>query len=239
MPVQTEPKEHKQENGLINILINVIIPVIILNKLSLKIGPANALMLALAFPIGYGIYDFIKRRKINWFSLLGLINVLVTGSLALLGINGFWFAVKEAVFPFLIGLFVFLSSHTEKPFVQTLLLNPQLMNLDALEQKLKERDNEFAFRKHIRVSTRMLSTSFFLSAVFNFLLARHIFIPLDSSLTDTAKSVLLNEQIAKMTSYAIAVIMIPSVAILSFILWHLLKGIRDLTGLKTDEILKN
>jgi hypothetical protein len=168
-----------------------------------------------------------------------LINVLVTGSLALLGINGFWFAVKEAVFPFLIGLFVFLSSHTEKPFVQTLLLNPQLMNLDAVDEKLKERDNEFAFRKHIRVSTRLLSISFFFSATLNFFLARHIFIPLDETLSETAKSVLLNEQIAKMTSYAVAIIMIPSVGFLSFILWHLLKGIRDLTGLKTDQILKS
>lgn len=229
----------KQENGILNILINVVIPVLILNKLSARMGPGPALILALAFPIVYGIYDFIRRRKMNWFSFLGLINVGVTGSLALLGLGGIWFAIKEASFPALIGIFVFFSAFTAKPFVETLLLNPQLMDLDKVHQRLKEHNKESEFKRHLAFSTQMLSGSFFLSAVINFLLAVKIFTPLDSTLDETAKSIALNEQIAQMTSYTMMVLLVPTMLFLVFILWHLLKGIRDLTGLKTEEFLKN
>ncbi|WP_374030368.1 VC0807 family protein [Bdellovibrio bacteriovorus] len=103
-----------KENGLLNIVFNIVLPVLILNKLSKFIGPFWALVLALAFPLGYGAYDLIKRKKFNAFSALGLLNVLLTGGLALLGLHGFWFAVKEAAFPALVGLFVLGSAFTKK-----------------------------------------------------------------------------------------------------------------------------
>ena len=234
------PNSHnKQENGLLNILINVVIPVMILNKLSVRLGPAQALLLALSFPIAYGVWDFIKRHKTNWFSILGLINVSVTGSLALLGLDGLWFCIKEAIFPGLIGCFVIVSSFTNKPFVESLLMNPQLMDLDRISEKLSTLGNELKFTQHMKNSTRLLSISFFVSAVLNFVLAERIFIPLDTSLDATARSIALNEQIAQMTSYAMMVILLPTMLFLVFILWHLMKGIRKLTGLKTDEFLKS
>jgi hypothetical protein len=41
------------------------------------IGPIKALIVALAFPIGYGVWHFIKTRKGNFFSALGLVSVLL------------------------------------------------------------------------------------------------------------------------------------------------------------------
>ena len=87
---------HSHDNPIINILFNVAAPVFILNKLSAKLGSKEALLLALAFPLLYGAYDLIKKKKVNYFSLLGLLNVLATGSLAIMGLTGIWFAVKEA-----------------------------------------------------------------------------------------------------------------------------------------------
>lgn len=227
-----------KENGILNILVNVVIPVMILNKLSTVLGPVQALILALAFPITYGIWDFTRNHKMNWFSFLGLLNVSVTGSLALLGLGGIWFAIKEASFPALIGVFVFISAFTKKPFVETLLLNPQLMDLDKIKDRLQQHNKETEFQHHLKLSTQMLSGSFFLSAVMNFVLAVKIFTPIDSRLDDTARSIALNEQIAQMTSYGMIVILLPTMLFLIFILWHLLSGIKDLTGLKTDDIMK-
>lgn len=231
--------EEKPENGLINILANVVIPVLILNKLSKTLGPLNALLLALAFPIFYGIYDFIKRRKFNYFSLLGFLHVVVTGSFALLGLSGMWFSIKEAFFPTIIGVFVLVSAFSKKPFVKTLFLNPQLLQLDKIETSLNEKKNHALFDQLLKKSTMLLSVSFFFSALLNFALALHIFIDLDKTLDETQKALVLNDQIAKMTQYSFVVILIPSMIFLIFILWHLLRGIRDLTGLKTDEVLKN
>ena len=86
--LKTSPTPEKPDNGLFNIVANVILPVLILNKLSKPMGPANALLLALAFPMLYGAYDFFKKRKMNYFALLGVLHVLVTGGFALLGLSG-------------------------------------------------------------------------------------------------------------------------------------------------------
>jgi hypothetical protein len=230
--------EPKQENAILNLLFNIAIPVMILNKASAKLGALNALIIALAFPLIYGLLDLYRKRKWNPFSLLGFTNVLVTGSLAVAGLGGIWFSIKEAFFPLLIGIFVWISSIRGKPFIKTFLLNPHTMQLDLIEEKLKQNQKENEFHRHLQFSTKLLACSFFLSAVLNFVLAERIFLPLDAGLDAEAKSQVLNHQIAEMTTYSSFVIVVPSIFFLMFILWHLLKGIRALTGLQTDQILK-
>ena len=67
-PSQKETPE--KENAFLNFLLNLIIPVIILTKFSGNdyLGPLDGLIVALMFPIGYGTYDFVKRKNINFFS---------------------------------------------------------------------------------------------------------------------------------------------------------------------------
>lgn len=231
-------QEPPQENGLLNIIFNIVLPVLILNKLSKFIGPFWALILALAFPLGYGAYDLIKRKKFNAFSALGLLNVLLTGGLALLGLNGFWFAVKEAAFPALVGIFVVGSAFTKKPFIETLFLNPALMKVDLLEERLKENGKQKDFHDHMKKATIWLSLSFAFSAVCNFVLARRIFIDIDPTLTADAQSTVLNEQIAQMTTWSMAIIMVPSMIFLLGIFWYLMRGIKQHSGLSTEELLK-
>ena len=92
------PNKPHQEHPLANILINVLIPVLALSYLSKDpalqrllgesvkfwhIGPMNALLVALAFPVSYGLWFFSKTKKMNFFSGLGLVSVLLTGGLTL------------------------------------------------------------------------------------------------------------------------------------------------------------
>lgn len=228
----------QKENSFLNLLFNIVLPVLILNKLSKFIGPFWALILALAFPLAYGAYDLFKRRKINAFSVLGLLNVMLTGGLALLGLHGFWFAVKEAAFPALVGLFVLGSAFTKKPFIEALFLNPALMKVDLLEERLKERGKQQDFHDHMRKATMWLSLSFAFSALLNFLLARKIFTNIDSTLAAEAQSTLLNEQIAQMTTWSMAIIMVPSMIFLLGIFWYLMRGVKEHSGLSTEELLK-
>lgn len=228
----------KPENGFVNIIVNVIVPVFILNKLSTQLGALNALILALAFPLGYGLWDLWQRKKVNYFSLLGLLNVGLTGGLAVASLDGHWFAVKEAVFPLLIGVFVLGSAFTQRPFIKTLLMNPQIMKTDVIDQKLRENNSLVEFESHLKISTYLLAGSFLISALLNYVLAIRIFKPLDPSLASEARSVALNEQIAQMTSSSFLVIMVPSMIILFGILWYLLRGIKQHTGLALEEIIR-
>lgn len=236
---QGSPLEFRQDHAIINAIVSVVIPVVILHKLSTPWGPMKALIFALSFPLCYGLYDFYRKKRMNPISALGFINVLVTGSLAILGIGGVWFSLKEAFFPFIIGVFIWVSSLTEKPVVRTFLINPSVMNWDQILSRLQQNQKEAEFDRHVKLSTRLLAGSFFISTALNFTLALNIFSPLDPTLDETAKSIALNHQIAQMTSWSMIVIMVPLALILIFVLWHLLKGIERLTGLKMDEILKN
>jgi hypothetical protein len=233
----TEPNK-SSSHGLVSLACNVLIPVIILNKLSDKMGALPALFLALAFPIGFGIYDFLRERKFNPLSILGFVNISVTGGLAVLGLGGIWFCLKEAFFPFLIGVFVMISAYRKSPLIRTLLLNPQLLHLDKVDSALKERGKMSEFDHHLKNSTLLLSASFFLSAALNFGLSLRIFKDLDPTLSDEARAVVLNGQIAEMTQWSFLVIMLPSILFLIFILWYMIRGIRKLTGFKLEELLK-
>lgn len=229
----------KQENPWLNLVFNILLPVLILNKLSKFIGPLWALILALAFPLGYGAYDLIKRKKTNALSVLGLLNVLLTGGLALMGIQGMWFAVKEAAFPTLVGLFVLGSAFSKKPFIETLFLNPTVMRTELLEERLRSNQKESEFHLHMRRATMWLALSFAFSALLNFLLARRIFTDIDQTLTPDAQSVALNDQIAQMTTWSMAVILVPSMIFLMGIFWYLMRGIKNTTGLKMEELLRD
>lgn len=227
----------KQENPLYNILFNIVIPIWILNKGGKHIGAVPALACALAIPLAYGAWDYYKNRKTNFISLLGLLNVAITGGLALSGLTGIWFAVKEAAFPAIIALFVLGSAFTKKPFIESLFLNPNTIDVEKLEKTLTEKNSNKEFHEHLKTATILLSGSFVTSAILNFALARRIFTDIDSTLDAAAQSEILNQQIASMTSWSFIVIMVPSIILLLGIFWYLFKGIKKHTGLSVEEIM--
>jgi len=233
----TETPKQKPENSLLNILFNIVIPILILNKGSKVLGSVWGLIIALAFPLSYGIYDHIKRKKTNAISVLGLLNVGITGSLALLQLHGIWFAIKEAAFPLLVGVFVFGSAFSKNPFISTLFLNPQLIDVDKLKGRLAEKHTEGEFHQLLKKSTLWISLSFVFSAICNFVLAVRIFGPIDARLDSEAQSLILNEQIAQMTTWSMAVIVLPSIIFLVGIFLYLTKGMQRLSGLTEDELL--
>lgn len=231
----------KRENSIVNILFNIVIPVMILNKAGsfLKLSPAITLLIALAFPVIYWVYDLIQRRKFNYISVLGFLNILLTGGLALLKVTGFWFAIKEAAFPTLIGLFVLFSAFSKSPFIQTLLLDPSLVDTESLHEKLRANNSMESFKLLLKNATLLLSGSFALSATLNFVLARRIFTEIDPQLSEEQIANVLNGQIADMTALSMPIIMIPSIVFLIFIFMYLLKGIKKLTGVSLEELLRN
>ncbi len=237
---QSNSAPDNQRAPLTNLLFNIILPVIILDQLSGRLGqrgPLIALILALLPPLSFGIFDMVKAGRTNWLSVLGVVNTLITGGFAVFHLEGIWFAVKEASFPFIIGSAVLITEWTPSPLVRTLLYNDKVLNTARIELGLRERQNEAKFANHLRVATLFLAASFFLSALLNYLLARHIFTAIPQHLEQAQRAEVLNQQISQMTWMGFVVIAAPSVVILFAILWYLVHGVRNLTGLKLEEIL--
>lgn len=222
----------KRENPWLNIIFNIALPVLILSKGTefLKVNPTQALIIAMLFPLSYGLNDLIKTKKINWISVLGLLNVAFTGGFALLGKTGIWFAFKEAAFPLLIGVFVWASSFTKKPALGLFLLNPQAFQIDKMMEALDTKEKADRFDLLVKKSTQYLSFSFLISAALNFALAYKIFTPIDLSLATEVQSQVLNDQIAQMTKWSFIVILIPSMIILFALIIYFGKMFKGITG---------
>lgn len=234
------PTQVQNENPFVSIFFNILLPVIVLEQLTRRAGengPTIALVVALTFPIGYGLVDFIRNGHKNYVSLLGVVNVLMTGGLALMKLEGIWFAVKEAAFPFILGLGVLASTFTRRPLMKALAVNSNVLNMPLIESRLKETGKETDFDSHIKKSTYFLTVSFFLSSALNFGLARFVFSDIDPALAPLERSSVLNDQIARMTWLSFVVIVLPLMIFMVFIMWHLISGIRRLTGLSLEEIL--
>lgn len=223
-----------------NLIIDIILPVLILNKLSPHLGedgPLYALLLAISLPLSHGIWDFVKSRKINWLSLLGLCNVLLTGGFALLKLEGFWFAVKEASFPGLIGIFVFFSSFSRRPLFQFFLNQPGLFAQELIEQRLESFNRFDDYKSLLRRCTLLFSATFFLSALMNFVLAMRIFTQIPQDLSAKEQADMLNSQIADMTWMGYVVIALPLMVITTSLFYYCLRQLAKITELSLNQLM--
>jgi hypothetical protein len=247
MPDPTAPptpaaaaKAAKAENPLANLLLNVLLPVSVLSFCSktpgpdapiYALGPKLALIVAVALPVGYQIYDFIQRRKWNLFSLIGMVSVLLTGGLGLMRMSAQAFAWKEASMPLILAILIYLSDRSKKPLVRALLINPDLVNIDKLDKAIDAKQSRPAFDKLLRTSTLLLAATMLMSAVLNYFLAIYFLRGTEHD------EVLYNAAIAKQTGWGWVVIGLPSMAMMLFAMMRLFKGLKSITGLDTDDIL--
>ena len=224
----------KRENLLLSVAFNIFIPLIILTKLSdpERLGPVVALIVGLAFPLGYGIWDLLNRKQINFVSVLGLISVGLSGTFGLVEVDPYWLAVKEASIPAVIGLMVLLTFRTKRPLIKTFLYNPQVLNTELIDQKLEESGTRPQFDKIFSFCNWLLVVSFAMSAVLNFVLAR--IIVTTHPAVDLAA---FNAELGKMNALSWPVIAIPSTLIMMVALWKLISGLTKLTGLHFEDMI--
>jgi hypothetical protein len=222
----------KKENMLINILMNIVIPTLILTKLSgaQYLGPVWGLVVALAFPVVYGLKDFISNRKINFFSALGIFSVLLTGGIGILKLPTEYYAIKEAAIPGLIGLVVLISTKTRFPLVKTFIYNDTILNVEKIAAALKAHNKTEAFEKTLRIGSYLLAASFFLSSTLNYILAKMI-------VMSPAGTEAFNIEVGKMNAISFPVIAVPSMIIMVLSLMYIFRSIRLLTGLTFEEAM--
>lgn len=223
--------KQKQENPWISLIFNIVLPTIVLTKFSgsESLGPAKGLLFSLSFPLFYGIFDLAKRRKYNFISILGFVSILLTGGLGLLQISGFWFAVKEASIPLLIGLFLLGSMKTKKPLIRMFFYNDTLLNVNLIDDHLTKSGGKSEFEKLMTNCSYLVVTSFLLSAMINFILAYFII----KGEPGTAE---FNKQLGFMNAVSFPVILVFCTGLLFFALWRLVKGLTTLTGLTTEQL---
>ena len=229
---QTKQQQSQNQVFLGNLAFNIIIPVVIMSYTSSDeyLGPAWSIVAALIFPIGYGLWDLKQSGKVNGFSILGIISVLLTGGISLLKLPAEYIAIKEAAIPALIGIAVLVTQYTKKPLVKMLILNDQIINWDALNASLDRQNKQAEFKKKVAVSSYIVASSFFLSSALNYILAKVILVSEPGTTAYT-------EELGRMTALSYPVIVIPSMILLVTALWYLFSQIGKITGEELETFL--
>lgn len=224
--------QQKNENALANLLFNIAVPAVVLMKLSKEeyLGPTWGLVVALAFPAGYFIYDLIKNKSRNFISILGFVSILLTGGIGLLELSPDIYAIKEALIPFIIGVVVLVTVKTKYAFFNKLLYRPEVFEVDMINTLLTERNNIPQFQKTMYFANFFLSGSFFLSSILNYVLATII-------VKSPAGSVAFNDEVGRMTMLSYPVIVVPSMIIMGLVFYFFIRDIKKLTGLTFEQMI--
>ncbi|MBR7887925.1 MFS transporter [Marinomonas sp. A79] len=225
------PPTHKPR-PMVDLIVSVILPSFILMKLSGEdaLGVSGGLMLALAFPFGWGVFELIKYKKFNFIALLGIVSVFLTGSIGLFELDNKWLAIKEAAIPAIIGVAVLISTFTPYPLVRALFFNASIMDVEMIKQKLEENNSSELFEKRLMTATYFITGSFAFSATMNYILAKWL-------VTSPAGTEAFNEELGQMTLYSYPMIAIPSMVMMMAIFYYLLRSIKQATGLKLEDLL--
>lgn len=223
----------KKENLFLNLACNLAVPTFVLMKLSgeNRLGPQWGMIVALIFPLGYGIYDLVQRKKTNLFSIIGIASVLLTGGLNQVKAGPMAFAIKEAAVPTIFGAAVLISMRTKRPLVREMLWNDQVIDTARVDAVLTERGARADLDRLLARASYGMACSFLLSAVLNFGLARYL-------LKSPAGTPEFNAELGRMTGLSWPVIVLPTMVVTMFVFWRLMSGLTQLTGLELDEIFR-
>lgn len=228
----TNPDKQPRQRPFVDLIISIVIPSVILMKFSGedKLGSTHALIIALAFPIGYGLYEFFVNGKRNGMAALGVISVMLTGGIGLLKLDAQWLAIKEAAIPLVIGIGVLIANKLGYPLVRKLLFNPTIMNIEKIDGELDRQNNRQQFESRLDHANTLLAGTFLFSAIMNYFLAKFI-------VTSESGTTAFNEELGRMTLLSYPVIAIPSMIMMLGIFWFIWRTVNRLTGLSLEEIM--
>lgn len=217
---------------MVSLLINILVPTVIMTRFAGddKLGAINALLIALAFPFAYGVFEMLKNHKVGWIPVLGLVSIAISGGIGLLQLPASWVAVKEAMIPAILALVILASAWIGKPLARVFL--DAVIDKDKIYPILEEQNKMDDYERRTGVATWMLAGTFILSAVLNFILARIV-------VTAEGGTQLYTEQIGRMTALSFPVITIPVFIALTASILYIMSTLSKLTGLEMDEVLRD
>ena len=223
----------KQPHPLIDLLLTVVLPSVALEYLSEpgRLGPFWALVVSALLPLGYGIYCWWTKAGLNFFSVLGLVAVILTGGLGLLQLSAFWFGIKEMAVPVLIGIAFPLSHRWGKPLISSLLFAPNLINEPALHAALNTEEKRIGFRRLLFQASAGLGLSMAISGVINLVLALYLIGDKPPGSETYVKA------IGTLNWAGTLVIGIPLMGAMMVVLLRFMKGVSALTGLDKDDLM--
>ena len=135
----------------------------------------------------------------------------------------------------MLGVAILTSHRSATPLIRVFLYNDSIFDIPKIENRVTEISAQPDYERLLHRATQLFAASFFLSSLMNLGLAQWFFRGFNSQAIDALET--YNAIIAKLTGWGFAVIGVPIMIFLFFTLRCLLKGLRNLTGMKDDELM--
>lgn len=155
----------------LDFVINIALPVVILITLSdaSRLGPLRALLLSVAIPFGFGLWEILRSRVLQPASVMGVVGVLLTGVIGIFDLDSAWFPVKEAAVPFGFAILLLMTDRANVPIAR--LLPEMLIRRDRLRAGLDARQAHAGYRSLLTGISRRWALMLAMSGTLKFSLS--------------------------------------------------------------------
>ena len=223
-------RDHKP-SPLLQFIVNFAIPIFILTRFSSEsqLGPIKSMLLALAFPVAFEIYNIHKRKKLSMLSIVAICGIVVTGAISLLGLSEGWLAIRRSVPYLAVALAVIVSILIKRPLLNLLLKH--VIDMERVDAAARKNQTLHTLNQHINRTGYIVSTLFFITSIASYALTRIV-------ITNNAGTSKFNEEYARLRLLSIPLITLPLLIGFVATIMYLLAKAENLTGLQTEELLK-
>jgi hypothetical protein len=206
----------------------VIVPVLVLSFGTSWLGPTPALLVGLAFPLGFAVASAVRDGRPSALSALSVASVLLTGGIGLLQLDPKWFAVKEAAVPALFGLGVAATAPTRFAMVRVLL--DRLLDRARTAEALGRTGGAAAFDAAARRGTVELGLVTAASGAASWALAMWLVRSAPGTEAFTA-------ELARYTGWSFGLVSLPTMAGSVVVLRRVLIRLEEAAGVPFDELV--
>ena len=241
----------KGTKSLLNVFLSVLAPVLVLDHCSAAdgawyhLGTTWAMVVALALPIGCGIYSLVTERKIESMTAFGLLGTILTGVVTIYANTGdelairpdtpWWYAAKEAIIALLLAGATLVGGGKEGSLLRACVYSDSIFDIRRIEGTVREKGLLSNYTTVLNRAALMTAGSLLFSAAMNFGLALYFLLPVPD-MPAAQQAVEYNYAVSKMTWMGYLIIGVPLLATLFLVIRYLGRTLQQLTGLSDERI---
>lgn len=212
-------------------LFTIVVPIAILLTLSDadRLGPIPALLLSLILPLGYGIWELARSRRVDVTAVVSSVSLLFTGLIGLLELRPEWFAYKEAAIPLLFAVLIVASAGTRYPLVR--LLFDQVVVRDKTDRAIELRGTAREYRTLITRTSWLWAGTMAASGIMRYILAVIV-------VTSAPGTTAFSEELGAMSAIRVPTVTMGTMILMIGTIAYLVRGTSRLTGLSPSEVFR-
>ncbi len=212
------------------LVATVVVPTVVLVGFTGEawLGPRLGLVVALAAPLGFGVWSMVRERKVSALAVIAIVSVLLTGSVGLLELDPAWFAIKEAAVPVVLGGLTAATAHTR--FALFPVLFDRLLDPDRVDEAL-DHQARASFDAASRRGTRLAGGIFAASAVASWTLARFV-------VTSPTGTEAFAAELGTFTTLSFFAVGLPTTFAMAWVLRDVLVRLEELAGVDVESLFR-